>query len=272
MLSSRSSAVRPTTSPTRSVSATFSQGQDGYTYHFRCRARDLVGNQEEWRAGPYTSTTVDLTPPSSSVDPLPTYSPPSFLVSWSGEAATSGVDYFRIQYRDGSGPWTTWLGHTTLTSQTFEGQVGHTYYFRSRATDRLGHREPWPGQPDTYVRVGWFRPLHLSIGAYFADENRDGEWSTPISETDEVTLTQVTLRFLDETGRDVVTPTVGSAAEFTTTVCAGHDYRLWAMSADHERRLSFTWPWGGEAYTVTYEALGLPPVWRSYLPFVMRNG
>jgi len=91
--------------------------------------------------------------------------------------------------------------------------------------------------------------------------------------TTEITLTQVALRFLDETGQDVVSPTVGSSSwAFTTTVYAGQTYQLWATSADHKRILSFTWPLGGEVYTDTRPELGLWPITRSYLPLVLRGG
>jgi murein DD-endopeptidase MepM/ murein hydrolase activator NlpD len=47
------------------TSALFSGGQDGYLYYFRCRARDNVGNQEDYPDRPDAHTILDLTAPSS---------------------------------------------------------------------------------------------------------------------------------------------------------------------------------------------------------------
>lgn len=147
--------------------------------------------------------------------------------------------------------------------------------------DHVGNRSDWPDDPQAYTELDLVSTLHLSIGAFFADENRDGVWNQPITETDEITLTQVTLRLLDATGLDVVTPIVGSTAEFTTTIYAGQVYRLLATSTErssveqevyHERVLLFTWPQSQQTYTVTYVELGL---WRTewvYLPLIVRTG
>lgn len=214
-------------------------------------------------------------PPTSTVHPLPeiTYTP-TFTVTWEGQDSESGVWLYDVQARDGGDGWVSWRQSTTATSGQFTGQHGHTYYFRSRATDRIGNREAWSEEPYVHTTLDLSSTLHLSVGAFFADENHNGEWDRPITATDEVTLTQVTLRFLDEAGHDVVSPTVGSAGEFTTTVYAGQTYRLQATTAEREfnygRVLSLTWPRGGEAYTKTYQALGL----RSsvvYLPLISHN-
>lgn len=44
------------------------EGQDGYTYGFRSRARDSAGNVEAWRDDPDAYTTVDTTPPTLKMD------------------------------------------------------------------------------------------------------------------------------------------------------------------------------------------------------------
>ena len=41
-------------------------------------------------------------------------------------------------------PFTAFLSNTTLTSTTFNGQIGHTYGFYSVATDNLGNVQPTP--------------------------------------------------------------------------------------------------------------------------------
>ncbi|RLC86747.1 MAG: hypothetical protein DRI79_09585, partial [Chloroflexi bacterium] len=211
-------------------------------------------------------------PPTSTIHPLPTvtYSP-TFTVTWEGQDNQSGVWLYDVQVRDGDGEWVYLQHSTTVTVSQFAGQHGHTYYFRARATDRVGNREDWPEEPQAQTTLDLSSTFHLSVGAFFADENCNGEWDTPITATGEITLTQVVLHFQDEAGLDVVSPTVGSGWEFTATIYAGQTYRLWAESADHMRVLSFAWPRGGEVYTCTYEALGLWPIERGYLPLILRG-
>jgi hypothetical protein len=141
-----------------------------------------------------------------------------------------------------------------------------------RAIDRVGNRGTWPEGPQAHTTLHLPNTLHLSIAAFFADENRNDLWDEPTSVTNEITLMAVDLRFLNEAGQGVVSPTVGSSWEFTATIHSGQTYRLWASSADHRRVVSFTWPGGGEVYTVTHPALGLWPLTRTYLPSVLRHG
>jgi hypothetical protein len=213
-------------------------------------------------------------PPTSTVHPMPptTYSP-GFSVTWEGEDNQSGVWFYDVQVRDGDGEWAYWQHSTAVTSGQFSGQHGHTYYFRARAIDRVGNREAWPEGSQAHTTLNLASTFHLGVGAYFADENRNGVWDKPVADTGEITLTAVTARFVDQAGQDVVAPAVDSASwEFTTTVYAGQTYELWATTADHMRVMPFTWPLGGEVYTVTSEALGLWPVTRTYLPLIARSG
>ena len=101
---------------------------------------------------------LDLSPPTTSVDPLPAVSPADVLISWSG-SATDGpaVEFqYEIQWRDGlTGAWTTVITaeHTAPTQGYARGLGGHTYYVRSRGVDAAGNAEPWPAEPETSTTV-----------------------------------------------------------------------------------------------------------------------
>jgi len=248
-----------------------------YSLTLPAATANLVSNPNDYFIGGDPLVVVESEmidePPTSTVNPLPAVVHSATLtVTWAGQDSESGVWLYDVQVRDGEdGAWNDWLQLTPLVYSQFAGQNGHTYYFRSRAIDRIGNREAWPDQPQARVRFDLPQPLHLSVGGFFADENRNEAWDLPITDTGEITLTQVALQFQDESGRDVLSPTVGSNWEFTTTVFADQTYRLWAISADHMRTLSFTWPSGEGTYTETYPALGLWPVTRIYLPLATRN-
>jgi uncharacterized repeat protein (TIGR01451 family) len=139
---------------TTAVSETFT-GEDGHTYYFRSRARDSVGNVEAWPVDPDAQTTMDLSPPTSAVEPLHAYQKALiFTVTWAGQDSASGVVNYDVQVRDGeSGTWIDWMIDTMMTSETFTGQDGHIYYFRSRSRDNVGHVETWPTEPDTWTTV-----------------------------------------------------------------------------------------------------------------------
>lgn len=99
----------------------------------------------------------DQIAPLAGVDPLPFYvTVPTFTVSWSGEDLFTGIDHYDVQFRAGyEGEWVPWLGGSSETSAQFHGENGETYFFRVRATDRMGNRgsfgdDEW-GQASTSI-------------------------------------------------------------------------------------------------------------------------
>lgn len=133
-------------------------GADGWSYYFDTSAIaeqtggalyiwafDYVGN---WIGDGVYSLGIDRTIPTSYVEPLDSIqSSDSFLINWSGSDNLSGISAngYDIQYKDGiDGIWTDWLIDSSLTSATFTGIDGHTYYFRSRSQDNAGNQEPYP--------------------------------------------------------------------------------------------------------------------------------
>jgi len=263
------------------VTATITATEEAYTFTLPSATANLVSNPNDYIIGGDPLILIESEtpnePPTSTVYSLPTitYSP-TLTITWEGRDNESGVWLYDVQERDGSGGvWSDWQRSTTVTSSKFTGQHEHTYYFRSRGTDHIGNRASWPELSQVSTTFDLSSTLHFSAGAFFADVNSDGEWNKPITETGEITL-QVSLRFLDSSGYDVISPTVGSFAEFTTTIYAGQTYRLRAASfdcvTDYVRIMPLTWPLGGEVYTMTHPTLGLPPMSFSYLPLVLRDG
>jgi hypothetical protein len=99
---------------------------------------------------------IDSVSPTSTVSPLPTAVPDTtFQVAWDGSDDSSGVRAYDVQVRDGTrGDWVDWLANTTSKTALFQGQAGHTYYFRSRAADNANNYEPYvDGDGDTYTMI-----------------------------------------------------------------------------------------------------------------------
>ena len=99
--------------------------------------------------------TIDSSPPTSSVDPLPaTTTTTSFPVSWSGfDGAGSGVASYNVFVSTDGGSFTPFLTGTTQTSATFTGQFGHTYGFYSVASSNVGFVQPTPTAAQATTRL-----------------------------------------------------------------------------------------------------------------------
>ncbi len=103
---------------------------------------------------------VDTTPPTSTVTALPTWSPATFNVNWSGadNAGGSGIKNYDVQFRANNGAWQSWQTATINTSASFTGQNGVRYDFRVRAIDIAGNVEAWSNTPDTGTTVDTMPP------------------------------------------------------------------------------------------------------------------
>ncbi|MDI9395931.1 MAG: DUF1616 domain-containing protein [Euryarchaeota archaeon] len=105
---------------------------------------------------PYVSEsgTVEAVPPVSRVLELPAYTNnKTFTVSWNGTDEGSGIDYYSIDSSTDGVNWETWISRTTDNSSVFSAEDDQTYYFRSKAVDRAGNKEPDHPGPDTQTKV-----------------------------------------------------------------------------------------------------------------------
>ncbi|HNT55448.1 MAG TPA: hypothetical protein PKG95_12085, partial [Anaerolineaceae bacterium] len=117
-------------------------------YYFRIQAYDQGGNVDP-NPNYDAVTTVEWFPPISQIIPLPEYSKGSTVVLKlaSHDVGGSPISGHEVQVYDHEiGEWTTL--HDSVTEQIeFEGEIGHTYSFRSAATDRANNIEDWPTAP-----------------------------------------------------------------------------------------------------------------------------
>jgi hypothetical protein len=163
------------------LTTTVFNGVPGSTYQFR--VLPFMGYPPDnhrfdgFFTDPVTVTVGDFTPPTSSVAPLlPVQYAAAFPVAWSGTDNVSPPAslVYDIQVRDGpAGAWTPWLTTTALTTAQYTGQLGHTYYFRSRAHDQAANIETYPANPEAVTsvalsisgRIANLRQLPLSLAS-----------------------------------------------------------------------------------------------------------
>lgn len=102
--------------------------------------------------------TEDRLKPVVTVNPLPTYSPATFTVSWSGsDQGPAGIAFYDVRYRVDGGTLVSWLNQVTFTSAPFTGQNGRVYQFEARGVDRAGNVEDFQG-PEAQTTVDAIAP------------------------------------------------------------------------------------------------------------------
>ncbi len=122
-------------------------------------ARESESNLEPRLIVDFTVEPLDNEAPITTVEPLPTFSFPTFTVSWSGyDPGPSEIAYYDVEYRANGGDWRAFLDNTASTSSSVTGQNGVFYEFRVRGIDLAGNVEPFAdaesgtivdGQPPT---------------------------------------------------------------------------------------------------------------------------
>ena len=87
----------------------------------------------------------------------------SFTVSWNNAQAAPGgslMGLYDVEYKDGvDGEWVPWKSKKSTTQDAFNGQLGHTYYFRARAWQQYDPEGielygAYSEQGDTHTTVG----------------------------------------------------------------------------------------------------------------------
>ncbi len=247
---------------TTATSAPFT-GEDGRRYWFRCRARDNAGREESYPELADTYTQVDLIPPTSEVDDLPTYSRSTFTVSWSGSDLFSGIADYDVQVCLGpcdapGSAWTDWRIHTTATSAPFTGDHNIQYHFRCRARDQAGNEEPYPEPGDAHTTVDAVPPSTSvnPLPAYTAQASFEVSWS---GSDDLSGLAYYNIYYRDESQTTWnswlmgVLPPVTHATFYGTI---GHTYHFCSEGVDQAGNqedcnigASITWPIVSDAHT-----------------------
>ncbi|HNT26315.1 MAG TPA: hypothetical protein PKM21_18245 [Anaerolineales bacterium] len=130
---------------TGATSADFT-GLGGHTYYFRVRSRDNHVNVSSWTPDDQVFTTVESEAPVTRLETLPDFLRQlDVTLVWAGyDPGGSGIASYDVQYRDGlNGDWTMLLDDSTATTYDFQGQYGHTYFFRLRGQDAAQNVEAW---------------------------------------------------------------------------------------------------------------------------------
>ena len=103
---------------------------------------------------PAWTNTTDAELPVSHVQPLtPVQGDSSFVVSWAGSDAGSGLSDYTVYASQDGGPFKVWLRHTSATSDTFYAANGRHYGFYSIARDSAGNEEPPKSSSETSTGV-----------------------------------------------------------------------------------------------------------------------
>jgi hypothetical protein len=218
---------------TTATSASFT-GQDGVRYGFYSVATDNAGNVQPTPNSPQATTTVDATPPSSTVGHLPPFSQGSFTVSWSGSDTPggSGVAFYDVYVSDNGGPFMLWRSATTQTSATFAGQDGHSYGFCSAATDHVGNREASPVSPEASTTVDTVAPSSsvIFLPAFTTTASLTVSWQGSDSGSGLATF-DVFVR--DNKGPFTRWQTATTATQATFIGQDGHTYGFYSVATDN---------------------------------------
>jgi RHS repeat-associated protein len=219
---------------TAATSASFT-GVDGHSYGFYSAAFDDAGNAQAMPTGAQSTTTVDATPPSSRVAPLPARTATSsFLVSWFGSDTQdgSGIESYSVYASQDGGAFQAFLTQTTQTSATFTGQNGHSYRFYSVASDIAGNVQSTPTSAQTTTTVDAMGPTSsIAPLPAFSQSTFTVSWSGS-DYAGGAGLASYSIYVSDNGGafRPLLTDTTQTATVFQGT--DGHRYGFYSIATD----------------------------------------
>ena len=100
---------------------------------------------------------TDHNPPLAGIVNLPAVqASENFTVAWTARDDWNGVASYDVQISVDGGVWTDWLTGTTSQSSSYDGNSGHNYSFRVRATDGVGNVGAWDVS-STYIGAPAFQ-------------------------------------------------------------------------------------------------------------------
>lgn len=211
------------------VTQTINAISDTYNLVLNGATANLVSDPNDYIVGgdPLILIETDTVSPTSTLAPLPSVTKGApITLTWSASDAGSGVWYTQIQASTSpDGPWTTvadWGQTQGLTQTIYTGEHNLTYYFRARARDQVGNWEPWPASYEVSTTVDADTEFRFRVNMLFNDSNSNGEWDPidPGTLKPEITLTQVSMRFVDEEWH-TVTSVISDSWHFTMTLLPG---------------------------------------------------
>lgn len=265
------------------VTQTISATNGVYTLSLPLATANLVSDTHDYIVGgdPLILVETDVVSPTSALAALPTVTKGSAVtLTWTATDTAAGVWYTEIQTGSSpTGTWTTFAGLDQTQGATrtvYYGEHDVTYYFRARARDRVGNWEPWPAGLEVSTTVDSDTELRWYVGTFFNDSNRNGVWDRGLTGTfkPEITLTQVSMRLVDEAWHDVVTPVVSNSWRFTATLLPG-TYTFMAAAEDGDGDGWLYWApllLDGvidPLYAPLSDTVGLLPRQDIYLPLVL---
>ena len=189
---------------------------------------------------PHTLNTVDITPPTSSVQALPAKeSQASFTVSWSGQdllpndSQGAGIASYNVYVSEDGGPFTLWQSATTANSATFSGQFGDTYSFYTVAADNVGNVQPPPAaaQTTTYL-VGLPTSTVQSLPATTTSTSFTVSWSGSPG-VGATSIATYTIYDSDDGGPFMAFLTNTTLNSTTFTGQSGHTYGFYSVATDN---------------------------------------
>lgn len=112
---------------------------------FRLVADCELGAQKEYGRLYYKKEFLDVVGPKSHLAAPRRLTAGRVLLHWTARDPTpgSGIGYFQLRVRTGTGPWRLVARATRARSLTYPVLARHTYTFRLRARDRVNNWGPW---------------------------------------------------------------------------------------------------------------------------------